>query len=87
MNDEAEAKTILPHQFVRPKVPVDGGIYCKYCKLGGLHWVLTKEMGWRLYDVNDNRHQCKTTSIHDIKPTGPPIEIDNDWLKKRPIKL
>lgn len=34
---------------------------CKYCKTSGFHWRET-EYGWRLFDKDENMHQCGARS-------------------------
>lgn len=31
---------------------------CRNCGLGGLHWQMSKNTGWRLYDKNNQIHNC-----------------------------
>ena len=36
----------------------DDTAYCAYCGEEGLHWDLNEDNQWRLYDEDDDPHDC-----------------------------
>lgn len=49
------------NDFIDASQDIEIVVTCKYCNVAGFEWRKT-EQGWRLFDKNNNVHECWRTN-------------------------